>query len=131
MIFNFEYIKEHYDSTYPESIAELQNQVIENVKTFRYLANKIKFDEPSTDTAEINLRISLAEAKFYELKNKLTNYKILLKTRVLIFNSMVHSRLTYSCKTWNISIAEMNRINSVYMYVEKACQKRLKSFGFS
>ena len=72
MIFNFEYIKEHYDSTYPESIAELQNHVIENVKTFRYLGDEIKFDEPSTGTAEINLRISLAEAKFYELKNKLT-----------------------------------------------------------
>ena len=34
MIFNFKYIKGHYDSTLPESIAELQNQVIENVKNF-------------------------------------------------------------------------------------------------
>ena len=115
MIFNFEYIKEHYDSTYPESIAELQNQVIENVKTFRYFRDEIKFEEPSTGTAEINLRISLAEAKLYKLKNKITNYKILLKTRVLILNSMVRSRLTYSSQTWNISIAEMNRINSVYI----------------
>ena len=38
-----------------------------------------------------------------------------MKTRVLIFNSMVCSRLTYSCQTWNISIAEMNKINSVYI----------------
>ena len=115
MIFNFEYIKEHYQSTYPESIAELQNMTIENVKTFRYLGDEIKYDEPSTGSAEISLRISLAEAKFYELINKLTNYKIHLKTRVLIFNSMVRSRLTYSCQTWNVSTTEMNRINSVYV----------------
>ena len=73
---NFEYIKGHYDSTYPESIAELQNRGIENVKTFRYFGDEIKFDGPSTGTAEINLCISLAEAKFYELKNKITNHKI-------------------------------------------------------
>ena len=38
---NFEYIKENYDSNYPESIAEVQNKVIENVKTFRRL-NQIR-----------------------------------------------------------------------------------------
>ena len=89
---NFEYIKEHYDSNYPESIAEVQNKVIENVKTFRRL-NQIRW----TLNRHCWNKPSLAELSFYELKNKLTNYKILLKTRVLIFNSMVGSRLTYSC----------------------------------
>ena len=116
MIFNFELIKEHYDNMcYPESIVELDNIAIENVITFRYLGDEIKHDEPSTGDAEMNLRISLAQAKFYEIIKNLTNHKIYLKTRVLVFNSLVRSRLTYSCQTWNANQTQMNKINSIYI----------------
>ena len=114
MIFNFKYI-ENDTSQYPSSIAELNNQPIENVTSFRYLGDIIKFDEPSTGDAELDLRISLAEAKFYELIKKLTNRKIYLRTRVLILNTIVRSRLTYSCHTWNLNDAQMNKINSSYI----------------
>ena len=46
MIFNFDYVSEDYDSTYPPSIVELKDQLIENVNTFRYLGDEIKYDEP-------------------------------------------------------------------------------------
>ena len=109
MIFN------HDNEDYPNSIVTLQNQKIENVKTFRYLGDEIKFDEPTTGDAELNLRISLAESKFFELIKKLTNHKIHLKTRVVILNSIVRSRLTYSCQTWNFNQTQMARINSTYL----------------
>ena len=96
MIFNYE--GEYENEIYPESIVTLQNQSIENVTTFRYLGDEIKFNEPSTGEAEVNLRISQAEAKFYEIIKRLTNYKIFLKTRVMIINSIVRSCLTYSVK---------------------------------
>ena len=116
MIFNFELVKENYDNMcYPESIVELDNIAIENVITFRYLGDEIKHDEPSTGDAEMNLRISLAQAKFYEIIKNLTNHRIYLRTRVLVFNSLVRSRLTYSCQTWNATQTQMNKINSVYM----------------
>ena len=115
MIFNFEYIKDNYNSTYPNSIADLQNLSIENVKTFRYLGDKIKYNEPSTGNIEIDLRICVAEAKFYEMVRKFTNFKIHVKTRVLILNSIVRSRLTDSCPTWNVNQTQMNRINSAYV----------------
>ena len=86
---------------YPESIAELDNLAIENVITFRYLGDEIKHDEPSTGDAEMNPRIILSQAKFYEIIKNLTNHRIYLKTRVLVFNSLVHSRLTYSCQAWS------------------------------
>ena len=54
MIFNYEGKSEN--ELYPESIT-LQNQSIENVTNFRYLGNEIKFNEPSTGEAEVNLRI--------------------------------------------------------------------------
>ena len=113
MIFNYE--GESENELYPESIVTLQNQSIENVTTFRYLGDEIKFNEPSTGEAEVNLRVSLAEAKFYEIIKKLTNYKIFLKTRVMILNSIVRSRLTYSCQTWNLTATQMNKINSTYI----------------
>ena len=112
MIFNYEGKSEN--ELYPESIT-LQNQSIENVTNFRYLGNEIKFNEPSTGEAEVNLRISLAEAEFYEIIKRLTNYKIFLKTRVMILNSIVRSRLTYSCQTWNLTVTQMNKINSTYI----------------
>ena len=112
MIFNYE--GESENELYPESIT-LQNQSIENVTNFRYLGDGIKFNEPSTGEAEVNLRISLAEAKFYEIIKRLTNYKIFLKTRVMILNSIVRSRLTYSCQTWNLTVTQMNKINSTYI----------------
>lgn len=115
MIFNFNYAKEYNGQKYPNSIAKLQNQSVENVETFRYLGDEIKYDEPTTGDAEVNLRISIAEAKFYELIKTFTNFRINLKTRVLIVNSIVRSRLTYSCQTWTLTQAQMNKINSTYI----------------
>lgn len=114
MIFNYN-DDQLENQEYLNSIVTLQNQPVENVATFRYLGDKIKFDEPATGDAEVNLRISLAEAKFYELIKKLTNYNIYLKTRILILNSIVRSRLTYSCQMWNLTQVQMNKINSTYI----------------
>ena len=115
MIFNFNYAEKYKNQKYPNSKAKLHNQLIENVETFRCLGDEIKFDEPTTGDAEVNLRISIAEAKFYELIKKFTNFRINPKTRVLIMNSIVRSRLTYSCQTWTLTQAQMNKINSTYV----------------
>jgi len=93
MIFNFKYVEKEFNSSYPESIVSLEDMPIENVKIFRYLGDEVKFDEPSTGDAEIDLRINIAQGKFYELIKKLTNFKIHLSTRVMIFNSLVTNLL--------------------------------------
>ena len=108
MILNHQYL-----STYPKSISSLNNILIENVTNFRYLVDEIKYNEPSTGDAEINLRIDVAENKFYELGGGgVLNYKILLRTRVKVLNAMVPSRLMYSCQIWNVTAKQMERINS-------------------
>ena len=53
--------------------------------------------------------------EFYEIIKRLTNYKIFLKTRVMILKSIVRSRLTYSCQTWNLTVTQTNKINSTYI----------------
>ena len=113
MIVNHHYLP-NVNSAYPKSISTLNSVPIENVKTFRYLGDEIKYDEPSTGDAEIELRIDVAECKFYELSKKLLNFNIHIKTRVLILNSMVRSRLTYSCQTWNLTTRQADRVNATY-----------------
>ena len=113
MILNYQYLNTD-SSTYPKSIAILDNIPIENLTNFRYIGEEIKYDEPSTGDAEINLRIDVAENKFYQLGKKLLNYKILLRTRVKVLNAMVRSRQTYSCQTWKVTARQMERINSSY-----------------
>ena len=68
MIFNYKYINENL-STYPITMSNLNNVSIENVKTFRYLGDEIKYDEPSTGDAEVGLRIDVAEKKFFEQRS--------------------------------------------------------------
>ena len=113
MIFNYQYVNNNV-LDYPETIAKLNNTPVGNVTKFRYLGDEIKYDEPTTGDAEIELRINAAESKFYELSKKFLNHGIYLKTRVRILNSIVRSRLTYSCQTWNLNTRQIARINSCY-----------------
>jgi len=114
MIINYRYLNPE-EETYPETIANLNGQTVENVKDFRYLGDDIKFNEPSTGDTEIDLRITIAENKFVQISKKLCNRKTNLTTRVYILNTMVRTRLTYSCQTWNTDQHQMNRVNSSYM----------------
>ena len=113
MIFNYQYINDN-PTTYPITITKLNNTPVENVMKFRYLGDEIKYDEPATGDSEIELRINVAESKFYELSKKFLNHKIYLKTRIKILNIIVRSRLTYSCQTWNLTRRQRDRINSCY-----------------
>ena len=99
---------------YPTSIVKLNGDSIDNVQVFQYLGCKIKFDEPSTGNAEVELRIDASESKFYELGKNFMNYKIKLHTRVKMLNSLVRSRLTYACQSWSITRVQLNRLSSTY-----------------
>ena len=72
----------------PKSIVSLESLPIENVKIFRYLGEEVKSDKLSIGDAKIDLRINIAQGIFYDIIKKLTNFKIHLSTRVMIFNSL-------------------------------------------
>ena len=86
---------------YPATISTLRGYELENVKTYRYLGCKIKYDEPTTGETELNLRSDAGECKFYSLARNLINMKIRLTTLIRILNSLVRSRIVYSCQTWS------------------------------
>ena len=110
MIFNFDGPVEDY----PQVICRLGGYDIENVKLFKYLGAIIHYKDASTGDAEINQRVDSAEAKYYEHAKKLMNFKILLRTRVQILNTLVRSRLTYGCQVWTLSTVQRNRLHSFY-----------------
>ena len=85
MIFNFNGPEEDY----PRSICRLGGHEIMNVKMFRYLGANVHYKDASTGNAEIVQRIDSAEAKYYQHAKKLMNFKISLRTRVQILNSLV------------------------------------------
>ena len=130
MILNHQYLNQDY----PKSILKINGTKIDNVEKFNYLGCRIKYNEPSTGNTELSLRIDLAINKFYELGKKLMNYKIMLSTRAKIFNALVRSRLLYGCQTWNLTKAQTNHINAVYMSMIRKMVKggyRRKEGSFS
>ena len=59
------------ESEYPSTLVSINKVPVENVKEFVYLGCVIKYNEPTTGDAELNLRIDVANNKFYELEKKL------------------------------------------------------------
>ena len=109
MIFN------HHEQEYPSTIASLSGEALDNVKVFRYLGCDIKFDEPSTGEAELNLRTDAATGAFYGHSRNMMNHKIYMKTRVMMLNSLVRSRLVYGCQTWSCNRNQIKKLNAAYM----------------
>ena len=123
MILNFHGSEDEY----PTSVCQLNGSEIKNVKLFKYLGACIRYNNATTGDTEINQRIDSAEAKFYEHSKKLTNFKISLRTRVLILNATVRSRLSYGSQVWTLSAELWRRVNSFYC----GLLRRMVRGGFS
>lgn len=105
----------NFQGNYPKTIVTLHGKPIDNVECFLYLGSSLTYNEASTGDTEINLRVDAAENKFYSLSKKFFNRRIQLKTRVEILNSLIRSRLVYSCPTWTISTPQQQKINACYL----------------
>ena len=42
------------------------------------------------------------------------NWRIMLRTRTVVFNALVRSRLTYSCQIWSLTKKQTEHINARY-----------------
>ena len=107
--------QKYEERAYPKTICSLEGEEIENVESYRYLGCEIKHDEPNTGQTELNLRADVAECKFYSLSRNLFNMNINLKIRTKMLNSLVRSRMLYSCQTWSCTKTQMTHLNAVYL----------------
>ena len=102
----------NFDGEYPDSISNLEGNVIDNVKIFRYLGCKIHYKQEATGEDELSLRKESANCRLYALSKKFFNRKIIL-ARVQLLNSLVRTRFTYICPSWCLTKAQMDGINLV------------------
>ena len=91
MIFNFK----REDQAYSQSICSLTNLKLDNVKSFKYLGCQIQYNQASLGSMELNSRINCAKAAFQSHKTLRRNFRISLKTRLILLNSFVCNRLIY------------------------------------
>ena len=107
--------QQHEERDYPSSIASLNGEQLENVRTYTYLGCEIEYNKPSIGDAELNLRRDASECKFYSLSKNLMNMKICLRTRTNILNALVRSRAVYACQAWSITQMQLQSLNAAYM----------------
>jgi hypothetical protein len=108
--------QQYQEQEYPTSIASLRGEKLENIKSYKYLGCEIKYDEPTTGTTELDIRSDDAEGKLYaHAKKRLFNLQIKIKNRTRMLNSLVRSRIIYSCQTWSCTKAQLSKMNSLYM----------------
>lgn len=113
MIFNFKGENE-YENEYPKTIINLEDIMIQNSESFRFLGSMINYKEIGTGNVELNSRIQNAKAKFAEYKRLLTNYHIKLDVRIGYYNVFIRSRLTYGAQTWHLTLAQLNKIDAAH-----------------
>jgi hypothetical protein len=96
-----------------ESLVAIGNVALKNVRTFKYLGHIITNNE-NDPSQFLSFRISSAFQKWTELKHVLTDKRILMSTRVKLLEACVRSRLLYSAQSWELTTAELNKIDSIW-----------------
>ena len=112
---------------YPKSTISLNDVAIENVETFKFLGSLVNKNEIGTGYVELNSRIQSATGKFHEYKKVLQNPKIKIQTKMVYFNSLIRSRLTYASASWYLTQAQQDHIDRA----QRKLLRRMIRGGFS
>ena len=104
-----------------ESLISMNNEKIENVSQFRYLGHVIS-NKCSNDF--LKHQIAAAYTKWAEMKDVLTDREIHLHTRIHLLEACVRTRLLYSVQAWKLSVAEVKKLESVWMSFLRRMVKR-------
>ena len=124
-----------HEGEYPTSIASLKDTNLDNESIFRYLGALIDYKSHLTGENEINFRIDSAVGKFYQHGKNFLNKSISLKTRVLLLNALIRSRLTYACQNWCLTARQRDSLDATYnkmlrMMVRKGFKRKENSWAF-
>ena len=95
------------------SLISIEGVALKNVRTFKYLGHIITNNDEDP-SKYLNFRISSAFEKWNQLKHVLTDRMVLMSTRTKILEACVRSRLLYSVQAWELSAAEIRKIESIW-----------------
>ena len=96
-----------------ELLISIGDVALKIVRTCMYFGHMIANNEKDPSHF-LSFRISSAFQKWTELKHVLTDKIILMSTRVKILEACVPSRLLYSAQSWELTAAELNKIESIW-----------------
>ncbi|KAI5638904.1 reverse transcriptase (RNA-dependent DNA polymerase) domain-containing protein [Phthorimaea operculella] len=102
----------------------LNNSIIEQVNSFRYLGSLITHD--SRCTADIISRIAIAKNSFKNKKNLLTS-KISKKVRKRLIKTYVWSIALYASETWTMTQRDRERLEAFEMW----CWRRMEKISWT
>jgi hypothetical protein len=102
------------DGPYPESILNINDIKLKNVKHFKYLGVWNTYNDPHIGEKELSHRINSAKASFSLHRKMLCNKNIQKSIRVTFLNALVRSRLTYGCHAWRPTNSEISKLSSTY-----------------
>ena len=101
------------ENKYPDTIISLWNVPLQNFTGFKYLGLYISQNEHNMGYIKTNHHILMVHTKFANMTNLLQN-EIHLKTKVKFLNSFVHSWFTCSCKNWNLTVGQFEKLDIAY-----------------
>ena len=102
------------------SLLNINEQVIDNVRTFTYLGHVITTEGGKCFTGH---RRAAATAKFNQLRNVLCDIHVNVRTRRKILESCVRSRLIYGTQAWYPKEQEMSKLEACWNELQRSMVK--------
>ena len=81
-------------------------------------------NEIGTGKTELIARIQSANYKFREFSRIFLNPAIRIKTKMYYFNSLIRSRLLYSCQNWDLTPRQFDLIDAAQRKLLRKMVKR-------
>jgi len=106
---------------YTSSTLKIEDQVIERVRSFKYLGYWL--NETWDSDQELRCRIEIARKFFTKYKTILCNQNISIKLRLRFAKCYVWSVLLYGLESWTLKTSHMNKIEAFEMWIYRRIQK--------
>ena len=104
---------------------KVNDEVLKQVDTFKYLGTQIKQDLKTEK--EIETREKLAKSKFCSMHKVLTSKRLKMSTRLNILKCYVFSIFCYGCEAWTLNKVLENKIEVFEMW----CLRMMGKFKWS
>ena len=101
------------DTKNSKTILKINGFELENVHLFRYLGHVLS-DDPK-EPKYLKQQIGSAYGKWNEFKAVFKDKRINLKTRIMIAESMVRSRLVYAVETERLSVKQREKLDTIWV----------------
>lgn len=103
------------EAEYPKKLVKVNEEMLENLKTFTYLGQKFEYIDPYTPDCELQgVRKGGANSAYMKNEKFFKNQEVAMSTRRKVYDSLCRSRLTYACQTWSTTSTKLSSVSAAY-----------------